>query len=94
MQNIFSIRNKEMHKVIIIFGLKIKFLNIKFLKKKIEKDGNDEIPEVLKGGDTTVRYLKKYITAYDRNIDIEISDKFQMLSGSFGHKEKKICPIL
>lgn len=39
MQNIFSIRNDGMHKVIIIFGLKIKFLNIKFLKKKIEKDG-------------------------------------------------------
>lgn len=92
MQNIFSIRNDGMHKVIIIFGLKIKFLNIKFLKKKIEKDGNDEIPEVLKGGDTTVRYLKKYITAYDRNIDIEISDKFQNVIWQFWAQGKEDMP--
>lgn len=71
------------HKVITIFGLKIKFASIKLLKKNIEKNTKQEIPEVLRGGYTTVRYLTKYAACFDKEVDIEISNKFQNVIWQF-----------
>jgi hypothetical protein len=52
LKNIFSVYNKDLHKVVCILGFKIKFRNLKkeidLLKKELEKKFENKIQELSK----------------------------------------------
>ena len=58
-ENIFSIKNKDIHKIITICGLKIKLKN----KKLIEKQKADEIKNILQNINNNYESLKKNLGA-------------------------------
>ena len=85
-ENIFSVKNRDMHKIITIFGIKIKLKS----KKLIEKNKWNNLNNKLYEQDQKYKELNNILNTRDKNIDIIVDN----LNNKFDTLEKRISAIL